>query len=53
MPGKVKTQDQQLQELREAVVAIAVALDDALPATREFIQKIDALVDTWNATAGS
>lgn len=38
--------EQQLQELREAVVAMAIALGGALPATREFISKIDALVDT-------
>lgn len=45
--GRVLTQDQQLQELRRAVLAMAHALGAALPNTRDVISSLDALVDTY------
>lgn len=45
--GRVLTQDQQLQELREAVLAMAIALGAALPQTRDVIRTLDALTDTY------
>lgn len=38
--------EQQLYELRQAVIAMAVALGAALPQTRDVISSLDALVDT-------
>lgn len=45
--GRVLTQDQQLQELREAVLAIAIALGAALPDTPEVTRALNALTDTY------
>jgi hypothetical protein len=53
MTGEVKTQDQQLAELRRAVLAIAVSLGAALPGTREVISSLEALVDTYEVTENS
>lgn len=50
MPGQVKTPDQQLAELRKAVLAMANALGAGLPGTREVISSLDALVDTFEVT---
>ncbi len=38
--------EQQLHELRQAVIAMAIALGAGLPQTREVIRGLDALVDT-------
>lgn len=45
--GRVLTQDQQLQELREAVLAMAIALGAALPKTPDVVRTLNALTDTY------
>jgi hypothetical protein len=43
----VKTQDEQLQELRAAVLEMAISLGAALPQTPEVVRTLNALADTW------
>ena len=41
-----KNWEQQVQELRDAVLAMAIALGATLPQTTEVIRTLNALVDT-------